>query len=60
MRVYEKTTQHPYCVYLTREEAVALLAESNDAVDSQYFGGFEKLPVLEKFISSLNAKVEAK
>lgn len=31
MRAYRKTTQHPFCVYLTAEEALALMNESRNA-----------------------------
>lgn len=30
MRAYRKRTQQPYCVYLTREEAAALVAGDQD------------------------------
>lgn len=28
MRAYKKTTQHPYCIYLTEVEAADLIEES--------------------------------
>lgn len=29
MRLYRKTTQHPFCIYLTAEELDALLSEAD-------------------------------
>lgn len=50
MRVYRKTTQHPYCVYLTAEEARELRVEAEIATSES-----TDLPDLERLMSKLDA-----
>lgn len=50
MRAYRKSTQHPFCVYLTAEEAADALDEFADAVPYDP----EELPVLAKLRDKLN------
>lgn len=54
MRACHKGTQHPYCVYLSAEEAVDLLNEASDAVNQAYRND-EELPALSKLHDKLNA-----
>lgn len=51
MRAYRKSTQHPFCVYLTAEEASDALDEFADAVPYDP----EELPVLTKLRDKLAA-----
>lgn len=56
MRAYRKTTQHPFCLYLTAEEAAAFL-EDLEAVTSEEWA--VHLFTLERVQARLSAVVNA-
>ncbi|MFF5433450.1 hypothetical protein ACFY5K_25880 [Streptomyces griseofuscus] len=59
MRAYEKTTQHPYCLYLKSDELIELLNEISEAVHDAYRQG-QELPTLAKVHDRLNDLLKEK
>lgn len=56
MRAYRKTTRHPYCVYMTADEAADVINQTIDAVN----GLDDYYPALAKLADKLNAVYGAK
>lgn len=54
MRAYRKRTHHPFCIYLTRDEARALEAEAQWSLLAGHFNG-GKLPQTQSLRSKLTA-----
>lgn len=51
MRTYKKTTQHPYCIYLTKDEATEVLNEISSAFEH---AGENGTPTLRRLWMRLN------
>jgi hypothetical protein len=53
VRAYKKTTQHPFCLYLTSDELIELLNEMADAINLGWKTD-EQYPVMDKVHDRLN------
>jgi hypothetical protein len=55
VRLYRKTTQHPFCIYLTREEARELRTEAAIAADLS-----DDVPLLAALVDRLETVLHAR